>query len=42
MRSNLFKLGGFVIGLGIGKLIMIAILHHKDKKSGAVVSDQQS
>ena len=35
MRSNLVRLGGFVIGLGIGKLILIAILHQMDKKNEA-------
>ena len=35
MRSNLVKLGGFVIGMGIGRLLLIAVLHQMDKKNEA-------
>ncbi len=33
MRANLLKLGGFVIGMGIGRLLLIAVLHQMDKKN---------
>ena len=33
MKINLFKLGGFLIGMGIGKLLVIALLHQMDKKN---------